>query len=99
MALVRDAAPEATLSIKWAQPAFEQNGPFCYLRAFKNYVNLGFWRGASISTGKGILESSGEKMAHVKIATESDIRAKLFQSWAKEAVKLNQTEGDPTKRG
>ena len=38
-------------------------------------------------------------MAHVKIATESEIRAKLFDSWVKEAVKLNQTEGDPTKGG
>lgn len=45
LALVGDAAPKAKLSIKWAQPVFEQNGPFCYVRAFKSHVNLGFWRG------------------------------------------------------
>ena len=69
------------------------------MRAFKNYVNLGFWRGASISTGKGILESSGEKMSYVKIATESEIRAKFFQSWVKEAVKLNQAKAIQPKEG
>ena len=43
--LVLDAAPDAAESIKWAQPVYEDNGPFCYIKAFDNQVNFGFWRG------------------------------------------------------
>ena len=25
---------------------YESNGPFAYIRAFKSYVNCGFWRNA-----------------------------------------------------
>ena len=95
--LVREAAPDASLSIKWGQPVFEQNGPFCYVRAFKDHVNLGFWRGVDISSGKGVLQSGGQKMAHARIESEDDIKKSLFQSWVKEAIHLNQTKGDPTK--
>jgi hypothetical protein len=40
--IVLGAAPEARESIKWAQPVYELNGPFCYLKAFKKSVNFGF---------------------------------------------------------
>ena len=42
-ALVRKAAPKATGTIKWAQPVYEQNGPFAYVKAFSSAVNFGFW--------------------------------------------------------
>ena len=96
--LVREAAPGSVGSIKWAQPVFEQNGPFCYIRAFKDHVNLGFWRGVDIPSGNGLLESGGKKMAHVKVRSEDQIKRELFQSWVREAVQLNLTKGDPTTR-
>lgn len=98
LSMVKAAAPKSTLSIKWAQPVFEQNGPFCYVRAFKSHVNLGFWRGVDIDTGCGKLESGGQKMAHIKIVTMSDIPKKSVAQWVKAAVKLNETDGDPTKK-
>jgi len=96
--LVREAAPRSSSSIKWAQPVFEENGPFCYIRAYRNHVNLGFWRGVDISSGKGFLQSEGKKMAHAKIVVLKDIKKPLFQEWVKEAVRLNQLNGDPTKK-
>ena len=96
--LVREAAPDSIGSIKWAQPVFEQNGPFCYIRAFKNHVTFGFWRGVDISSGKGTLESGGKKMAHVKVRSEREIDRGLFKRMVNEAVELNRTNGDPTKR-
>jgi hypothetical protein len=41
--IVDASAPDSASAIKWSQPVFEQNGPFCYIRAFKNHVNFGFW--------------------------------------------------------
>lgn len=93
---VSEAAPNASLSIRRGQPVFEQNGPFCYIRAFKDHVNLGFFRGVEISSG-GKLEPSGGMMAHVKIRSEKEIKKSLIQDWVKEAVQLNQMRGDPTK--
>ena len=96
--LIRETAPDATESIKWAQPVYEVNGPMCYIKAFKNHVNFGFWRGADLSDPEGLLETSGSKMAHIKLSAVKDIRKKPFQSLLRAAVKLNKTEGDPTKR-
>jgi hypothetical protein len=95
--LILDAAPDAAESIKWSQPVYEDNGPFCYIKAFKNHVNFGFWRGAELPDPEGILEGSGAKMRHVKISGTDDIRKKAFQDLVRSAVQLNRSLGDPTK--
>jgi hypothetical protein len=97
-AIIRRAAPKATASIKWAQPVYEHNGPFAYMKVATNHVTFGFWRGAELSDPKGLLETSGSRMAHVKIAAPDEVRATQFAAWVREAVRLNDTKGDPTKR-
>src|SRR4051812_9655327 len=42
-ALVRRVAPAASVSIKWAQPVFEQEGPFAYIKPASKHVSVGFW--------------------------------------------------------
>jgi hypothetical protein len=95
--LVRDAAPDASESIKWAQPVFEDHGPFCYIKAFKNHVNFGFWRGADLPDPAGLIESSGKKMGHVKLTGVDDMRPEVFAEYVRAAVELNRSLGDPTK--
>jgi hypothetical protein len=95
--LVRQAAPEAKESIKWAQPVYEFDGPFCYIKAFKNHVNFGFWRGVDLPDEEGILTGTGEKMRHVKLTGLEDIREDVFQDLVRDAVMLNRSKGDPTK--
>lgn len=96
-ALIRRAAPNATGSIKWAQPVYEQDGPFAYLKAFSTTVNFGFWRGADLSDPDGLLEGTGDRMRHVKIRSAEDVDKSRFAAWVKEAVALNGAKGDPTK--
>ena len=96
-ALVRKAAPKATGSIKWAQPVYEQNGPFAYVKAFTSAVNFGFWRGTDLSDPEGALEGTGDRMRHVKIKSAEDVNLERFTAWVKEAVALNDSKGDPTK--
>ena len=71
--IVHEAAPDAVESIKWAQPVYETNGPFCYMKAFKNSVNFGFWRGVDLEDPVGLLQGTGEKMRHVKLAGVDDV--------------------------
>jgi hypothetical protein len=54
-------------------------------QAASKHVTFGFWHGASIEDPSGRLESSGEVMAHVKLREKSDIDARLFASWLKQA--------------
>ncbi|HBL28190.1 MAG TPA: DUF1801 domain-containing protein [Acidobacteria bacterium] len=95
--LVLEAVPQAKESIKWAQPVYEQGGPFAYIKAFKNHVNFGFWRGASLHDPQGLIQTGGEKMGHLKITGPGDIREKEFRAFILEAVRLNEERGDPTK--
>lgn len=95
--LVMEAAPEASEAIKWAQPVYEHNGPFCYIKAFKNQVNFGLWRGAQLDDPGGLLQGSGEKMRHVKVATMDQIRRDAFQGYVRQAVELNAELGNPTR--
>ena len=96
-ALIRQAAPKATGSIKWAQPVYEQDGPFAYIKAFSKTVNFGFWRGADLTDTDGRLEGTGDRMRHVKIGAPEDVDKATFSAWVKEAVELNSAKGDPTK--
>jgi hypothetical protein len=96
-ALVRKAAPNATGSIKWAQPVYEQEGPFAYVKAFSKAVNFGFWRGVDLSDPNGLLEGTGDRMRHVQIRTAEDVDKEQFAAFVKEAVTLNTAKGDPTK--
>jgi len=95
--IIRKAAPQATESIKWAQPVYESNGPFAYIKAFKNAVNFGFWRGVDLVDPKGVLQGTGDKMRHVKLTSLEDIDEALFTDFINQALVLNQLKGDPTK--
>ena len=46
--IVQAAAPKATSSIKWAQPVYESDGPFAFMKAAKKHVTFGFWRGVEL---------------------------------------------------
>jgi hypothetical protein len=97
-ALVARHAPAATLSIKWGQPVWEHNGPFAWARPAKNHLSFGFWRGAEMKDPNGVLEGDGDRMRHVKITSADQARSLPLEDFVKQAVKLNEKKGDPTKR-
>lgn len=95
--LVKQAAPSVDEAIKWAQPVFSDNGPAVWIKAFKNHVSMGFWRGLELSDPRGLLESNGQKMAHLKIKGLPEINAREIQRLVRQAVKLNRDQGDPSR--
>jgi len=97
--IVLQAAPEAREAIKWAQPVYEIDGPFAYIKAFKSAVNFGFWRGAELDDPKQVLQGSGARMRHLQLHTVDDIDAELLAGMVRQAVALNREQGDPTKGG
>ncbi len=91
------AAPKATVSIKWGQPVIEHNGPLAWVKPAKEHVAFGFWRGRELAGGDR-LDGSGDRMAHVKIASPDALDAKWIGALVREAVQLNERLGDPSKR-
>ena len=94
--LVREAAPTATEAYKWAQPVYEKNGPFAWIKAYNSYINFGFWRGSQLTDPKSLLLGDGDRMRHVKITSLADLNAPALKRFVKEAVKLNRELGNPT---
>jgi hypothetical protein len=97
--VIDGAAPDATSSIKWAQPVWESNGPFVYVKAFPASVNVGFWRGADLADPDDLLEGDGDRMKHMKLRSATDVRSDAVAGFVREAVALNERLGNPTKRG
>jgi hypothetical protein len=97
LSVARKAAPGATLSIKWAQPVLEKNGPVAFIKVAKAHVTFGFWRGAELEDPKGLLEG-GAMMKHLKIASPEVVDETLIAQLVRQAVALNQSKGDPTAR-
>jgi hypothetical protein len=93
--IINEAALDAAESIKWAQPVYEVNGPFCFIKAHKAHVNFGFWRGRSSVNGKELIESGGQKMGHVKLRSPADLKPAVFTRMVREAVRLNGAKGNP----
>lgn len=96
--VVRRAAPAASETVKWSQPTYEHNGPFCYIKAFKNHVNLGFWRGKSLDDPDGLVQSGGDVMGHIRFNAERDVVARSLAPLIRQAMHLNAELGDPTAR-
>jgi hypothetical protein len=95
--IVRAAAPDAAEAFKWAQPVYELEGPFAYVKAFKAAVNVGFWRGVELEAPAGVLQGSGAKMRHLKLRTVDEIDAALIANLVRQAVALNRAKGNPTR--
>ena len=46
---------------------------FGYVNAFKDHVNVGFFRGAEIADPESLVEGTGKFMRHVKLRPERDV--------------------------
>jgi len=94
--LVKEAAPHSAVLIKWAQPVWEWNGPMIWMKAAKDHVSLGFWRGAEMDDPGKVLDGEGDRMRHVKIRSVDEIPADAVKDFVRQAVKLNTAKGNPT---
>jgi hypothetical protein len=45
---------------------------YAYVMPQKNWVNLGFFKGADLANSTGLLEGTGKKLRHVKVRSADD---------------------------
>jgi hypothetical protein len=96
--VVRDVAPAASEAVKWAQPVFEANGPFAFVKPAAKHVTLGFWRGVELVAPAGLLEGDGGRMRQMKILNAATLPMTTLRDLVRQAVDLNISKGDPTQR-
>ncbi len=97
--LVTGAAPSATESIKWGQPVYEDNGPFCYFKANTGHITFGFWRGTELDDPDERLQGDGDRMKHLALRSIDDVDDEAIGRWVRQAIDLNWRLGSPTRGG
>ncbi len=97
--VIRAAAPDATESIKWGQPVYEDNGPVCYFKANTEHITFGFWRGTELDDLEWRLEGEGDRMKHLSLRSADEVTEESLAGFVRQAVDLNRRLGSPTARG
>ena len=98
--VLRDAVRGAATTeevIKWGHLVYISNGPVCLLRAEKNRVLLGFWRGQRLDNIEPRLKPGGQyEMATLDFKEGDTLDPKTTRRLVKQAVALNTSLGNPT---
>lgn len=86
--LIHDGCPVACV----------EDAAFAYVNTFKTHVNLGFFCGASLADPAGLLEGSGKRMRHVKLAPGREpnvaaLRALIAAAYADIKTRLDAERG------
>ncbi|MGH8482234.1 MAG: DUF1801 domain-containing protein [Nevskiaceae bacterium] len=92
------AAAALDEQIKWGNLVYLSNGPVLLIRAEKNRVLFGFWRGKRLQAVEPRLKHSGKyEMATVELREGDTLSSARVRRLTRDAVALNKTLGDPTR--
>ncbi len=86
--LITKAVPNSEELYKWSRPVYATAKDYCYLATTKKYVTLGFFDFEKIEDPQNLIEGTGAKMRHIKIAKKEDIQAELFTSMLQQAAQF-----------
>ena len=89
--LIKETCPhlKEVGKVGWRNITYEHNGIVCYIKAFEKYVNLGFYKGNSLSDPQKLLEGTGKNLRHIKIIRMEDINFDHVSLLVQEAFSLN----------
>ena len=59
---------------------------YAYILPYKNWVNLGFYKGAELPDPAGVMEGTGKKLRHVKVRSVQDAERPEFRTLVEEAL-------------
>lgn len=76
--------PDIIESYKWSRPIFGVQKDIAYIKEFKQYVTLGFYKASNITSNTELLEGTGKDMRHIKIRSIKEIDETILKKWIKE---------------
>ena len=84
--IVENAAPEAEGTIKWGMPVYSTGRNVVYLEArSREYVSLGFFRGADLDDPEGLLEGSGSALRYIRVSAPEQIPEEAIRQLVRQA--------------
>jgi hypothetical protein len=88
VALVRKAEPRHTELVFHGAARFctAEGVPYCYVAAYSGHANLGFFDGVNLEDPKGLLEGTGKKLRHVKVAEVGEIDEVALVQFVRQAA-------------
>ena len=96
--LVQRVAPKLEESVKWGNGCWlNGKAPVAYVYTAPDYVQLGFFRGATLDDPKDLLEGNGQYVRHVKVRTVADIDARAFAALLRQAAGSTAAEPRPSR--
>lgn len=94
---VLDAAPGAKERLKWGHLVYFTNGPVLLVRAERQRVLFGFWRGRRLRHIEPRLRPGGKyEMATLELKPDTPLAPETVTALVVEAIALNRSVGDPT---
>ncbi len=84
---VKRAEPELSEAVKWGNGCWVgSTGPVAYVYSAPDYVQFGFFRGASLEDPRGLLEGKGKYVRHTKVREPSGIDEPSFAALLRQAT-------------
>lgn len=89
--LVKQTDPDLVEEPKkgWKNITYSKKGVVCAISPHKSYVNLHFYKGASLPDPGGLLQGSGKALRHVKVTKPEDIQEDEIARLVRAAVQLD----------
>ena len=96
-AIVHEACPAASESIKWGFPHFEHRGILCSMAAFKEHCAFGFWKGSLVLGAAGSGEQAMGQFGRIRSLADLPPDETL-RGYVAEAARLNEAGVRPPTR-
>jgi hypothetical protein len=95
--VVQEVGPHLRLERKWGHDWYAGTDLVCGVFAFKEHVDIEFWRGTTLPDPAGLLEGTGKNMRNVKVHTVDDAMAPALRTLLRAAVALDEAEPKRTR--
>jgi hypothetical protein len=89
---VKMAGPQLRIERKWGHDWFAGTDLICAVSAYKQHVDIEFWRGSTIPDPTGLLEGTGKALRHVKVHTRADAESPALRALLHAAILLDADE-------
>ena len=85
---VKRNEPKLTEAVKWGNGCWiGSKGPVAYVYSDAEYVQFGFFHGASLKDPKRLLEGKAQYVRHIKVRKRSEIDEPAFAALLRQAAR------------
>lgn len=85
---VARVAPDLQESVKWGNGCWLAGKvPVCYVYAAPDYLQFGFFRGATLADPGGLLHGDGQYVRHAKVREPGDVDEAAFAALLRQAIR------------